>query len=233
MKRLSIILLLVFCVSYFGFGKVPAAQAAARTISVQGESEFTVSPDEASIEIGVETTGKTAQDASQANAAAMDNIKKALSLVGVTAEDIKTSSYNFYPTYDNNNRQHISYYKAENTITVTTNDITKVSKIIDTAAKYGASNVNSVTFGIKDSKKYQDKALQLAAADAKAKANTIAAAFGRNLVNIVSVDGNNVRIENYMPQTIMMKAVSADVSTPINAKNLNVSAKISVTFEIN
>lgn len=218
-----------------GQNVVKAAEPVPRTINVQGQSEFTVVPDRASIEIGIETTGTTAQKAVQSNASVMTAVQNALYGLGLTQNDLKTSSYNFYPVYDKDNNQNISFYKAENTIVVTTGNTAQIGTVIDTAIKSGASNVNSVTFNLKDEEKYKDSALKLAIQDAKRKAKIIADELGKSVVNVVSADEGNVYVENYVPPAITMKAMVADMGTPtpINARNLNVSAKINITFEIN
>lgn len=223
----------LFC---FSLGQtVVNAESAPRTISVQGESDFTVTPDQVSVEIGIETTGETAQAAAQSNAAVMTKIQNALYNIGLTESDIKTSSYNFYPVYDKDNSQLISQYKAENTVIVTTADINQIGSIIDTAVRNGANNINSVKFGLKDEKKYKDSAIKAAVLDAKGKARTIADGLGKSIVNVVSASESNIYIENYRASNVSLKAMSADMATttPINAKELNVTARISVTFEIN
>lgn len=47
-----------------------------------------------------------------------------------------------------------------------------VGTVIDTAINAGASNVNSIEFGLKDSQVYKDKVLQQAIADTKRKASS-------------------------------------------------------------
>ena len=239
MKKLYAALLMgvfVFCFS-FGQGAVSAEtmRNEPRTISVQGNSDFAVAPDQVSVEIGIETTSKTAQEAAQSNAAVMTKVQNALYGIGLTEKNVKTSSYDFYPIYNKDNDQVIDQYRANNTITVTVSDISQVGGIIDTAIKNGANNVNSVTFELKDAQKYKESALKSAILDAKGKAKAIASELGKNIVNVVSVTEGNVYIENYRASSdITMKSMNVEMAapTPVTAKKLDVSAKLSVVFEI-
>lgn len=212
-----------------------AAESTVRTLTVQGESEFYITPDKASVEIGITTTGNTAQQAGDDNAAVMQKIQNALMAMGLKKDDIKTSSYNFYPTYDKDNNQLITGYRAENSIVITTHDINQIGDVIDTAVKNGATNVDSVNFAVNDIKKYKETALKAAVRDAKNKAKAIAGELGKSVVNVVSVTEGNVHIENYQPSNIDMKLLSSRMTTatPIQSRDLKVSARINVTFEIN
>ena len=212
-----------------------AAESTVRTLTVQGESEFYVTPDEASVEIGITTIGNTAQQAGNNNAAVMQKIQNALMAMGLQKDDIKTSSYNFYPTYDKDNNQLITGYRAENSIVVTTHDINQIGDVIDTAVKNGATNVDSVNFAVNDIKKYKETALKAAVRDAKNKSKAIASELGKSVVNVVSVTEGNVYIENYQPSNIDMKMLSSRMTaaTPIQARDLKVSARINISFEIN
>ncbi|WP_196591165.1 SIMPL domain-containing protein [Pectinatus frisingensis] len=235
MKKIQMMLLMMLFVLPFAVSpSIAGAEAAPRTISVEGESSFYVTPDQASVEIGIETTGTTAADASRKNAAVMTDIQNALYGIGFTQKDIKTASYDFYPVYDKDNSQRITGYKAENTVVVTTNDINNVGSIIDTAVKNGASNVNSVKFSLKDVQKYKDSALKAAVIDAKQKSKAIAGELGKSIVNVVSASESNIYVEN-RAAGVSFKAMNADMAapTPISAKDLQVSARVSVTFEIN
>ncbi len=203
------------------------------TVSVGGEASFYVTPDEAVIEVGVQTSGRRAQDVSLQNAAAMSNVKNALLSLGVSPENVETGSYQFYPIYDNNN-QSIKGYQAENTLRIKTENLAKIGEIIDTAIKNGATEVTSVNFRVKDVKKAEHKALQLAVANAKENAQVIAGSLGRHIVNVVSVNAGNAYVENYQaPDAVSFRSVKdAAGTTPVTARKLKVRASVEAKFAI-
>jgi uncharacterized protein len=66
------------------------------TISVTGNGQVNVRPDEALLTIGVNTENASAQAAAQENAKIMNNIIAALGNIGINSSEIQTISYNIY-----------------------------------------------------------------------------------------------------------------------------------------
>ncbi len=215
------------------------AQAAeqSRTISVSGSSSLKVAPDKATVNVSIETVAKDAKEASAQNAVIMNKIQKDVMALAIPRDKIKTTNYNLSPSYDyNNGKQKLTGYRVSNEILVTVDNIDMVGNVIDTAINAGANNVNSVEFGLKDSEAYKDKALQQAIFDAKRKAQTIAAALGKSIVNIQSVSANDSFVEFRTLNNAMYAAKAADsvgASSPIQAGDISVKANVSVVFEMN
>ena len=110
-----------------------------------------------------------------------------------------------------------------------------VGTVIDTAINAGASNVNSIEFGLKDSQVYKDKVLQQAIADAKRKAQVVANSLGKSIVNVVSVNTGSTYIEakNFNNAMYMRAADATGVTSPIQSGDISVRANVSVVFEMN
>src|SRR3954454_18284065 len=71
-------------------------------ISVTGEANVSVAPDEARIDGGVTTEAKTAREASDANNAAMGKVLLALKGAGIDEKDYQTSRLSLQPQYPAN-----------------------------------------------------------------------------------------------------------------------------------
>ena len=226
-------LLLAFCVLI----SCSFAQASeVRTISVNGTSNLKVAPDKATVNISIETVAKDAKEASAQNAIVMNKIQKNVMALAIPRDKIKTTNYSLSPVYDyNNGKQKITGYRVSNEILVTVDNIEVVGNVIDTSINAGANNINSVEFGLKDSEAQKDKALQQAIFDAKRKAQSIAAALGKSVVNVQSVSAN----DSYIQFRTMNNALYAakvggveDSSSPIQAGDINIKANVSVVFEM-
>lgn len=210
-----------------------------RTISVDGTSVIKATPDRATVNISIESTGKDAKEASAQNAIIMNKIQRDILALAITKDNIKTTNYNLYPVYNrkDNGRQEIIGYSVSNQITVTVDNIDLVGNIIDTAINAGANNINSVEFSLKDPEAYKDKVLVQAINDAKRKADIIAKTLGKNVVNVVSVNSNNSYIEAKTFNSLMYARAAADsavgASSPIQAGDISVKANVSIVFEIN
>ena len=66
-------------------------------------------------------------------------------------------------------------------------DLSLLGKVIDGATKAGASNINRLTFGLRDEKAARGRALSEAADQAKAGAESLAATLQLKLIRIVRV----------------------------------------------
>lgn len=210
-----------------------------RTISVDGTSVIKATPDRATVNISIESTGKDAKEASAQNAIIMNKIQQDILALAITKDNIKTTNYNLYPVYNrkDNGRQEIIGYSVSNQITVTVDNIDLVGNVIDTAINAGANNINSVEFSLKDPEAYKNKVLVQAINDAKRKADIIAKTLGKNVVNVVSVNSNNSYIEARTFNSLMYARATAngavDASSPIQAGDISVKANVSIVFEVN
>src|SRR5690606_27829649 len=99
-------------------------------------------------------------------------------------------SFNIYPqtVWDENGREpRITGYIVSNQVSVTVRDIDLLDEVIDTAAEEGGDliRVNSVSFTVGDPAQHGAETRQLAAADARAKAQLYADAMGVTLGPLV------------------------------------------------
>ena len=234
MRKFSLVGLVMALCILFSCSLVQAQDL--RTISVDGSSTIKVAPDKATISISIENTAKDAKLASAQNAQIMQNIQSAILGLAITTDKMQTTNYNLYPVYNTkDNSREIIGYNVSNEITVTIDNIDMVGTVIDTAINAGASNVNSIEFGLKDSQVYKDKVLQQAIADAKRKAQVVANSLGKSIVNVVSVNTGSTYIEakNFNNALYMRAADATGVTSPIQSGDISVRANVSVVFEMN
>ena len=233
MRKFSLVGLVMALCILFSCSLVQAQDL--RTISVDGSSTIKVAPDKATISISIENTAKDAKASAQ-NAQIMQNIQSAILGLAITKDKMQTTNYNLYPVYNTkDNSREIIGYNVSNEITVTIDNIDMVGTVIDTAINAGASNVNSIEFGLKDSQVYKDKVLQQAIADAKRKAQVVANSLGKSIVNVVSVNTGSTYIEakNFNNAMYMRAADATGATSPIQSGDISVRANVSVVFEMN
>jgi uncharacterized protein len=198
-----------------------------RTVSASGTATLSVPPDQAMIDVGVTTNAVTAQDAASQNASQVNAVLAALKAVAAAGVDIKTIQYSITPRYQmSSGTQTLIGYAASNTVEVTTTNLTLIGKLIDTAAQAGATNVQSLRFGLKDDDPVRQQALTAAAKQAVAHAAAIAAGLG--------VQTGQILIGNEGSQTIqpILTGITAGASTPIQSGLVQVQASVTVQVEI-
>ena len=118
----------------------------------------------------------------------MDAVIKALLEAGIAEADIQTSSISLNPIYNwDNNPPTIEGWEASNLVNVTVRDITTVGDVVDAATAAGATNVNGITFRVEDPTAAEAEARSAAVADAKAKADQLAADAGVTIIGIITI----------------------------------------------
>jgi len=209
-----------------------------KTLSTSGTVNKKVAPDQVDIVLNIETWNESAQVSQEENARISDAVRDALTDIGVT--DVKTLSYYENEQYVWNsfyNRQDKNGYITVNSLQITLKDLTKSGSVIDVAVRAGANRVQSVSFGLTDSKQNEIKAqaLEEAAASAKLKAQSMATGLGVTLGSVVNISESSF---NYYP---MMRTMAAEDTmvissytppTQITPGDVSVDATVTVTFEL-
>ncbi len=203
------------------------------TISVSSDGKVTVLPDVGYISLGIETKDKDVKAAEDENSKLMDDIMKALKKFDIDDTDIKTTGYNIYPQYDQNNDEKPTSYSVRNTVEVTVKNLEDMSGIIDAAVEAGANRTNNIRFGVLDREESYNEALKNAIANARSRAEVLADAAGLKIVGVVTVNENSSSPQYYYADMAYDKVESAAGSAPsISAGDMDITARVSVTFEV-
>ena len=193
-----------------------AEEPARRSITVSGSGQVTAKSDIATLHISVQT-------------------ESANSKAAADASKIETQNYSVYPqqNYDNKGRKTDLKYICNNTMNVTVTNIARTGEVMDAAINAGATRLDSVDFGVNDTQKFKDAALRAAALDAKNKANILASALGRTVVNVISVNEDSVNVVPY--RLMSFKAAARDnveTTTPVDPSDSKMESHVTIVFEI-
>ncbi|MBI1682931.1 SIMPL domain-containing protein [Caulobacter hibisci] len=206
----------------------------ATTFNLSASGETVIAPDMATITLGVQTDGASAQAALSANGAAMNKVVAALKKAGIAERDIQTSNLNVNPqyVYEQNQPPRLTGYQASNQVTILARDLAKLGQTIDAAASAGANTVGGISFGLQDPQKAEDAARVKAVEALKAKSELYARATGYKVVRLVSLNeaGGYTPVQPPMPMFAMAKREMAD-STSISGGELKVRIEVSATYE--
>lgn len=236
MKGICIVFLgLVLIMANASFGSATDINNASKII-IQGDGKVKTVPDQAVIVLGIETRNPSAAVAAFQNAELMNKTINALLAAGINKPDIQTSTYSLSIPSESDQTAMTGTgrsikpleFVATNQVTVMTNDTQGVGKILDAAIAAGSNSVQSIAFQLKDSKSQMDQALSLAIQDAQRKAQVIAKAAGVKLGRVLEISGGY----SYSAPAARYDMLSAAALTPILPGQMEVSASISMTYEI-
>lgn len=207
-------------------------------ISVQGNCEIKVVPDRGTITFSAENQSKNQQEAVKKTTDQINRLKDDIKKLNLENLELKSSSYNVYPVREYEKERYVDKgIRAALTLEVTTSEIARIGETIQAASKVGIENVGSlITFlSLEKSQKEYLSCLDIAAADARAKANQLAKKLGFKIGEVINL--NEVpNIPKPIPgvERTMMKTMTMDAGAPtqIEAGTQNYSTNIQVTFRI-
>jgi len=208
-----------------------ASDVALHTLTVSGTGKVTVVPDVARVYLGVTLTKPTVKEARDAAARAMTDVIAAIKGLGIADADIQTTGLSLSARYANGSSTKIVGYSISEQVQVTVRDLDKAGDVVDTATAKGATDVNGISFEIADPAKALDNARAAAIVAARTSATVMAGAAHVNVGAVVSITDGSA------PTPIYYGAASAapmfaDLKTPVQPGTQDVSANVTVVFEL-
>ena len=137
-------------------------------ISISGEGKIKVIPDEATITVAVENTGKDSAEVKKKNDEAVDKVLKVIKQAGIATADFQTQRVNLYKNYDYNTKKYS--YVANQTISIHLKDLVKYDKLMMDLVDSGINNIQGVEFQSSKIKEFERQARKEAMLNAKEKA---------------------------------------------------------------
>lgn len=203
-------------------------------IVVSATGEVRVTPDRATISIGVQSRATTAAAASAQNSQKQRAVIEAIKARGVPAEQISTSNFNVIPEtrYDREGQAapRTTSYLVVNTVTVELKRVDQTGPVIDAALGAGANQINSLAFGVQNPDSARRAALAIAMAKAKADAEVIARAAGGSLGWLIEATAMDVGA----PRPMYLRAEAAmaqDKSVPVEPGQETISAGVNARWQ--
>lgn len=226
MKKFAIVLVMMIA------GAANAQQAPMPQVTVQGEGIIKVTPDMATITIGINNEGNDAKDVKKENDKASDAVIKYLKKAGIDAKDYQTERVYLNRNYDYDKKKY--YYKASQTISVKLKDLSKYDDLITGLTEAGVNNIQGVNFESSKQKEYEAQARREAMLDAKKKAEEYASAIGQSIGAAMMINESG---SSYTPPVRMAMAMSAEMDTMGSRETLavgeiEVRAKVTVGFAL-
>jgi uncharacterized protein YggE len=231
MKNIRIVFLgimLLFLVAPFA----TAVENNMSKLIVQGEGKASAAPDKATVVLGVETRDASAAIAAVENARLMNETIVALLAAGIAESEIQTSGYSLGTAPVDapvmaGEKQKTPEFVASNIVTVNLNNTTDVGRVLDAAVSAGSNSIQEVSFDLLNPQPQKDLALTLAIEDARRKAEIAAKAAGVKLGRVLEIS------EGYGYVTAASKSANfAEFATPIQPGRMEITASVTMTYEI-
>lgn len=162
-------------------------------LEVQAVGQVSVAPDVAYLNIGVVSTGLTAKEATDANAAQMTRVIAAIRAAGIEPRHIRSQQINVQPRFaragqnDYLGQAQISGYVSNNSVAVTVAKLDLASAVVTGAFGAGANSVTGPNLGLIDDGRAVAAARKDALESARAEAETYAAGLNMRVARVLRV----------------------------------------------
>jgi len=224
--------------------QTPTATSSANSITVSGTGQVSFTPNEALIQVSVQTNNKTAEEATSSNAQDMASVIKALNGIGITNSSLQTQGYSLSANYANCYSScvpQIIGYSVTNSlqVNITSSNPTQLGlragQVIDTSVKAGANGI-SLYFAASNAMLSQltNEALRNAVASADSQAGAIASSLGVSISGVISAsEGSSYYPTYYNPGPYYaMVSAGTTVQTPITVGTQTITATVQVVYSI-
>lgn len=178
-SMLGLVIFLVYALS--AWTENQAVSKEPRIITVTGNAEVRVIPDEVILTLGVETWHKDLDVAKGQNDKIVAKVLALASDYGIDPAHIQTDYVNIEPRYRNGyyeSRDFIGFF-VRKTIVITLRDISKFEDLLTSALGAGVNHVQGIEFRTTELRKYRDEARALAIRAAREKATALAGELGQ------------------------------------------------------
>ncbi len=203
------------------------------TVRVHGEATVSAEPDQAQFDIGVETQGATAKEATDKNTTQTNAVVQELQSI-LPSGSVKTINFSVNPNFvypPGGAAAKITGYNANNTVRLQLDDISMLQRVIDVAMRSGGNSINRLTFSLKNEEAVRARALGDAAAQAQAGAIALSAALKLQLGRLLRVEEGQPVVVSPARQISFGRAQSTDVG-PISPGRIDIHADVNITYEI-
>lgn len=203
------------------------------TIIVSGTGRVAVDPDVADLRLGVAIARPTVEAARTAAAETMTAILAAVDGAGVARRDVRTTLLSVQPRYDyrDGKAPTLTDYDLANVVEVTVRDLASLGAVVDGALTAGATSLDGLSFRVDDPREAERAARTGAVAEARARAEVLAAAAGVGIAGVADIVEGGPPPAWPQPKAARMM-LAADAGTPVEAGTTEISVSVTVTFRI-
>jgi uncharacterized protein YggE len=211
---------------------VAPAEEPAPSITVIGSGTASGWPDTAEVTAGVVTQAPSAAQAMSQNTAAMEQVLKALTALGVADRDVQTTNVSVVPVRSppQSGRPQPSPvvgYEVTNQARVKVRNLASLGRLLDTLVSKGANALGGIAFSIADPAPLLEQARTRAVADARQKAQVYATAAGVKLGRVIFI-----RDTMSGPPRPMAARAMASAPAPIATGDQELEVSVSVTYAL-
>jgi len=251
-NTLSIAFVLIFSLAAWSDRPSQPAESTGdpRLITVTGDADVRVVPDEVILTLGIETWDKNLRRAKQQNDERVTAVLDLARQAGVEARHVQTDLISIEPRYkDGYNRESLIGYFVRKNIVITLKDISKFEELLTSVLEEDVNYVHGIQFRTTELRQHRDQARALAIEAAREKAEALAGELGETLGRPSAIREDQAgwwswygsswwgggRWGGGVAQNVIQEVGGNNLATgdgTLAPGQITVNAKVTVTFEL-
>lgn len=239
---MRILIVLIILLSAFSMSVMGQSAVEPPLITVTGQAEVRVPPDEVLFTLAVENVDK---DMLLANQKTDDSVRQILAIArkhNVKPEDVQTSQITVQPKYNTDDMEFearrgikrvLIGYQVSKTVAIRLREISRFGEMLADILRAGITRLSNFEFRDSQIRKHRDEARRMAIRAAKEKATLLAGEIGQSIGPAYSITETT---RDYDPRP--MQNVSSDAGrageseSALAPGSLSVTAQVTVRFRL-
>ncbi len=215
-KKYKIVLFLIICLLVFTQVGLAKEDEDVTKVNISHRIQREFKPEVANINVEVWTLDQDLDAAYSKTTESMNEVIKILK----TFDDLtySTTSFSVNQRYmdKNNDKKRELYYEVSTMVKIETTNLDQLGNIIERVISKGATNIQGISYGLKNSEEAKNKVIQEGIKEIMTKAEVIKESLQKESYSIARVDINdNYNIYNYNYGVVRSEAKGMGSSMPV------------------
>ena len=202
------------------------------TVDVTGEGVVRVVPDEVTINVGVENTGKNVKELKSENDRIVDEVFATVKRMGIDEKDVQTEYIRLSKNYEYNTKTY--NYAANQSISIKVKDLKKYESLINGLMDSGINRIDGISFTSSNMTALESQARKKAVENAKMKAQEYTQVLNQTIGKAISISEFRA-INNPQPmyKTMTMSADSLEGQQTLAPGEMEIRVNVNISFLLN
>jgi uncharacterized protein YggE len=227
---------LVFLACFVSFQSLAQESDKTAKLTAQGSASNKVSPDWVSVNMSISSKSMDYNQVVKDLTAKYNQLEKELVMAGFRKDAIKTNNYsiNKNTVWENGRSKDSGFVGSQNILVEFENDNRKIANLVNTLSKGKVEVDFNFSFGLSDTKREaaSQELIKMAVKAASDKANIIASASSVRLKRIIKIQYGATAGIQPLYEARAMKMASSESFDGFNAREIEMSELITITWEI-
>jgi hypothetical protein len=202
------------------------------TVDVTGEGIVLVIPDEVTINVRVENTGKNAKELKSQNDRVVNDVLNIVKRMGIAEKDVQTEYIRLSKNYDYNSKTY--NFSANQSVSVRLRDLKMYEPLLNSLMDSGINRIDGISFSSSDKDALMSQARKKAIENAKMKAEEYAGVLKQSIGKAVSIsEYQNANVPQPVYRSMAMQSDSGGGQQTLAPGEMEIRVNVNVSFLLN